>query len=216
MAYKNILFDLDGTLTDSCSGIVNALKYSLDKMGIQEDDTEKLKSFIGSPLVKLYPEHYGFSDEDANRAVVYFREYYAEKGIYENTLYEGIDALLKGIKSSGRLCILATSKLRRVATEVLAYLKIDRYFDEVAGSNPDGTLSEKDELIQHVIERGKYNRAETVMIGDRKFDISGARKNGIDSIAVMYGYGTKEELEKAGPTYFSNSVSGIMKIVLHE
>ena len=213
MSYKNILFDLDGTLTDPYLGITNSVKYALKKFNIAEDDESILKLFIGPPLEKSFMEFYQFDRSKAKIAVEYYREYFSEKGIYENTLYSNIDSVLKTISEKNKNILLATSKPTMFASTILKYFGIEKYFYDVVGSNLDGTMVEKDEIVKHVIEKNGLDKKETVMIGDRKYDIIGANKNGIHSVAVMYGYGSKEELEEAKPTYFCGSVMDILGIV---
>lgn len=213
MVYKNILFDLDGTLTDPYSGITNSVKYALGKFNILENDENKLKLFIGPPLDTSFMEYYSFDKNKSKIAIDYYREYFSKKGIYENKLYDNVENLLKNITIKNKNTILATSKPKKFALEILDYFKIGKYFKEVVGSNLDGTLSEKGEIIKYIIEKNSFNKIETIMIGDRKYDIIGAHMNNIDSIAVMYGYGSKEELEEAKPTYFCEEVMDILKIV---
>jgi phosphoglycolate phosphatase len=213
MTYKNILFDLDGTLTDPYLGITNSVKYALKKFSITENDEEKLKLFIGPPLEKSFMEFYLFDYAKAKLAVEYYREYYSDKGIYENKLYENIPYLLKALNDNHKKCFLATSKPMKFALKILSYFSIDPYFYDVVGSNLDGTLAEKDEIIKHVLEKNHLDKDESVMVGDRKFDIIGAEKNKIDAIAVLYGYGSKAELEAAKPTYFCENVRDILEII---
>jgi len=213
MAYRNILFDLDGTLTDPYPGMAKSLGYALGKFGMSEDSADRIRRFIGPPLLRSFIDFYGFDEERADMAVKYYREYYSEKGLYDNRLYDGVGRLLKGLKDAGRVCMIATSKPDRFAREVLRYLEIENYFDAVVGSSLDGALYEKEDIIKFAIESCGLDRAETVMVGDRKYDIIGARKNGIDSIAVAYGYGTAEELEESGPTRICENVMDIMGAV---
>ena len=213
MAYKNILFDLDGTLTDPFLGITNSVKYSLKKLNMVDYDENKLKLFIGPPLEKSFTELFNLDKNESKIAVNYYREYFSERGMYENVLYENIDNLLKNIKNKNKICILATSKLEKFAAEILKHFEIESYFDKIVGSNLDGTLSEKEDIIKHIIEKENLNKSETIMIGDRKYDIIGANKNNIHSIAVLYGYGTKEELEESKPTYLCERVMDIMTII---
>jgi phosphoglycolate phosphatase len=214
MKYSNILFDLDGTLTDSCLGITNSIKYSLGKFDIIEKDDNKLKLFIGPPLENSFAEHYNFSKDDSKIAANYYREYFSEKGIYENKLYDGIDAVLQELNNRSKQCIMATSKPEEFAKLIARHFNLQGYFKYIVGSNPEGTLSEKWEIIKYTIENYKLNKEETIMIGDRKYDIIGAKKNGIDSVGVLYGYGSREELEKEEPKYFCKNVMEIVKIIL--
>lgn len=213
MGYENILFDLDGTLTDPYTGIINGVKYALNKFGIIEDDDDKLKLFIGPPLIWSFKEYYNFDSDKAKDAVNYYREYYSQKGIFENILYENIDILLKTLMQNMKKCMVATSKPTDFAERILKYFNIDNYFCYVLGSNLNGTFSDKDEIINKVIIDNNLDKSKTIMIGDRKHDIIGAKKNNIDSIAVLYGYGNREELEAVEPVFICNNVLDILDII---
>ena len=209
--YKTVLFDLDGTLTDPGLGITNSVMYALEKFGIKVEDRTSLYKFIGPPLKESYAKYYHLSDEDINRAVVYYREYFSEKGIFENILYDGITEVLDWIKSSGRKIILATSKPDKFAIEILEHFGIDQYFDFVAAATMDETRTDKAEVIAYAIESCNITDLQsTVMVGDRENDILGAKTFGIDSIGVLYGYGDMEELQDAGATYLAKSVADII------
>jgi phosphoglycolate phosphatase len=213
MKYSNVLFDLDGTLTDPYLGITNSVKYALNKFNIIKENDNKLKLFIGPPLEKSFMEYYGFNTDDAKTAVEYYREYYSIKGIYENKLYTGIETVLKKLNNENINCIVTTSKLEKYAVKVLRNFNIDIYFHDIVGSNLEGTLLEKEDIIKHSIQKNKLEKEKTVMVGDRKYDIIGAKDNGIDSIWVLYGYGTQEELEEIMPTKYCNSVDELFKIL---
>lgn len=217
MAYNIVLFDLDGTLTDSGEGIINSVIYSLKKRGITEDDREKLKCFVGPPLEESYRRYYGFNDIESKKAVEYYREYYQEKGIFENNLYNGIENLLLNLKNNGKKLILTTSKPEYYAEKIVRYFKIEKYLDGVIGSNMDGTLTDKKELIEKVLETkcSRSNKSEIVMVGDRKYDIIGAKKNEIKSIGVLYGYGTREELISAGADHIADNIENLNKIIIN-
>jgi phosphoglycolate phosphatase len=214
MKYTNILFDLDGTLTDPYLGITSAAKYALNKFNIIEEDTDKLKLFIGPPLEKSFLEYYNFNKNDVKTAVKYYREYYSKKGMYENKLYAGIDDVLKELNKRNKNCFMATSKLQSFAEKIAQNFNMHNYFKHITGSNMDGTLSEKEDIVKYTMEKCELNKNETIMIGDRKYDIIGANKNGIDAIGVLYGYGTREELEKENPKYLCNEVIDILKIII--
>jgi phosphoglycolate phosphatase len=214
MNYTNLLFDLDGTLIDPYWGITNSARYSLGKFGMVERDDAKLKLFIGPPLESAFVELYHFSKEDAKMAVAYYREYYAEKGIYENTLYDGIDAVLQELNNRNKNCVIATSKPEIFAKKIIRDFNLQHYFQHIVGSSLDGALSEKGDIVKYCIDNYRLNKAETIMIGDRKYDIIGAKKNGIDSLGVLYGYGSREELEKEGPEYWCQNVRDIVEILL--
>lgn len=204
--YSAILFDLDGTLTDPKAGITKSIQYAPCKLDIEESDLDKLEPFIGPPLAESFMEHYGFSEAKAGKAVEYYREYFSERGMYENELYEGMPELLEMLASQNRRMIVATSKPTYFAEKILAHFAIDSYFEYVCGSHLDGTRTDKAEIIGHVLAEKSLEKSGAVMIGDRKFDLIGAHKNGMDSIAAGYGYGTRVELEAVNPTYMVSSV----------
>lgn len=212
MSYTNILFDLDGTLTDSFLGIANSWKYALKKLNI-EIDPDILRTFIGPPLEKTFSEYFKFNKENIEIGKKYYREYFSEKGLYENTLYDGIENLLKEINARNKICILATSKPIVFAEKIIKYLNIDAYFKYTVGGNLEGTFVEKEDIIKYIIENYNLKKSETIMVGDRKYDIIGANKNGIKSIGVLYGYGSRAELENENPEYIINSAKEILEII---
>lgn len=207
--YDVILFDLDGTISDPKVGIVTSIQYALNKMGITESDTKKLELFIGPPLKDSFAAYYGFKDEKNNQAIQYYREYFAKQGLFENELYSGFQDLLEDLKQQGKKVFVATSKPTVFATRILEYFRIDHYFAGVVGSELDGTRSLKAEIIEYIINKYELNQDSMVMIGDRKYDIVGAKENHVASIAVTYGYGTLEELTAASPSYIVHSVKGL-------
>ena len=213
--YKFILFDLDGTLTDSKVGITKSIQYALSKYDIKVDRLEDLEVFIGPPLEESFKEYYSFTDEKARQAIKYCREYFAEKGIFENEVYPNVPMLLEELKKKGKILIVATSKPTVFARRILEYFNLENYFDFVVGSNLDGTRTSKFEVIQYIVsEFGIEDLNKVVMIGDRKHDVIGGNKNSIDTIAVTYGYGTYEELKEANPTYFADSINDILDIIV--
>jgi len=197
---KYIIFDLDGTLTDSKPGILKSVQYAMKHFGIiiQDGDLDSYSHFIGPPLRISFKNHFGFDDEKIEEAVAKFREYLIPIGLYENELYPGIINLLKKLKDSGKTLILATSKAEKQAKTVLEHFDILKYFDFVGGDEPGGGRSNKDEVILYCFEHcgvlSKEDKAKAVMIGDRDLDIIGAAKVGIESVGVLYGYGSYEEL----------------------
>lgn len=212
--YQTILFDLDGTLTDPGIGITNSVQYALRKYGIQTDDRAKLYKFIGPPLIESFMCFYGFPEEKAKEAVSVYREYYSEKGIFENQVYEGIDILLKELQQSGhRLCV-ATSKPEFYAKQILAHFDLEKYFTFVAGSTMDETRTKKSEVIRYALDSCSLEADDSViMVGDREHDIFGAKEIGIASIGVLFGYGTRAELEQAGATHIAERVEDIGTII---
>jgi phosphoglycolate phosphatase len=206
MQFTQIIFDLDGTLSDPHRGIRNSLEYALDKLGIEARIERNYSGFIGPPLHEGFQNLFGLSVEDTERAVYYFREYYGTKGLYENKLYAGIRELLKRIKEQGFGIHLATSKLEKYAIKVLEYHTIHDYFTVISGAAYKGKGAEKSALIKKILEKTEINREHFLMVGDKKYDVLGAKKTGVKSLGVLYGFGSKDELEKAGVDYLVNTV----------
>ncbi len=213
-SYENIIFDLDGTLSDPGLGITNSIIYALKKFGIESERTSLYK-FIGPPLRESFSLYYGFDQNQAEQAVVYYREYFSEKGIYENELYSGIADLLAELKHRGRKLYVATSKPHQYAIRILEHFKIGVFFEFVSGSNMDGSMSAKSDLIAQIIPLiDRHNPVDTIMIGDRIYDIEGAKHHSIDSAAVLYGYGLRSELEGSEPTYIVETPENLAKLLL--
>ncbi|MEE1012032.1 MAG: HAD family hydrolase [Acutalibacteraceae bacterium] len=210
--YSVVLFDLDGTLTDPAIGITNSVMHALKKYDITVDDRRELYKFIGPPLHESFEKFYGFSREETLQAVEYYREYYRDKGIYENIVYDGVEMLLKNLYNSEKKIILATSKPEIFAREILRYFNLEKYFYYAAGANLDGSRTDKAEVIEYALkEGGVTDKSAAVMIGDREHDIIGANKNGLDSIGVLFGFGNREELENVGATYIAETVEELCK-----
>lgn len=205
--YKTFLFDLDGTLTDPKEGIVNSVLYALKKVGIEEVHISELDSFIGPPIQQSFIERYNMSEGEVERAVFYFREYLKQRGLFENNVYEGILKLLQQLKSSGNRIFVATSKPTVFAKQVIEHFQLTNYFEDIIGSNLDGTRIKKEEIIAHILQtHEELNKEEMIMIGDRKHDIIGANQNGIALIGVLYGYGREKELTEVSATYIVKDV----------
>ncbi|CVI73201.1 5'-nucleotidase [Clostridiales bacterium CHKCI001] len=207
MRKRYILFDLDGTLTDPMVGITKSAQYALKKFGIEVTDHKSLSFFIGPPLRDSFCQYYGMTQEEAGKAIQYYREYYKPIGIFENELYEGIEQMLIHLKKEGHAIVLATSKPEVFAKQILEYFQIETYFDFVAGSDLEETRVKKAEIIQYAMEQFPADsEMEVVMVGDRCYDIEGARQSGICAGAVTYGYGSVQELEKAKPDWMVATV----------
>ena len=213
MKYKYLFFDLDGTLTDSAPGIIRSVKYALDKFGIVENDEAALLRFIGPPLPDSFRDFYGFDDEKAALGVKYYREYYADNGIFENSVYEGICELLEMLCKKGHILYLATSKPYEYALRILEKFGLSRFFTGVCGSTMDEKNGGKAFIVSKALELSRADKKDVLMIGDRHHDIEGAAVNGIDSLGVLYGYGNYEEFVAAGATYIANTVSDISNFV---
>lgn len=212
--YQYCLFDLDGTLTDSEPGIVNSVIYALKKNGIEETDRIKLRKFIGPPLIESFREMYGFTKEQAKQTVQWYREYYSDQGMFENSVYEGIRQLLVQLKAEGRILIVATSKPEKFARIILEYFDLAKYFDLIAGAGMDEKRTHKDEVIAYAMERMDIrDKEKVIMIGDREYDVIGAKKNGVRSMGVLFGFGSRKELETAGADYIAETPEEIKSLL---
>lgn len=213
--YKAVLFDLDGTITDPKVGITSAVQHALAKSGIVVDDIDTLTPFIGPPLSNSFKEFYGFNDQDAKRAVEYYREYFSAKGMYENEVYPGMQELLQALRGKGCRVLVATSKPSVFARKILKHFGLYKYIDCIVGSYLDGRRMEKDQVVRYAVKWLRdMPREAMVMVGDRKFDVLGARAHGIDSIAVAFGYGSVEELESCEPTRIAHTVEELKSLLL--
>lgn len=207
MDKKYILFDLDGTLTDPKEGITKSVEYVLNSHGILVDDLDKLCPFIGPPLQEGFMEFYGFPQDKAREAVFKYREYFSVKGWKENKKYEGIDKVLLSLKNQGKLLFVATSKPENMAVKILDYFGLSSFFEFIGGADMEETRVKKADVIRYVLETtGITDVSQAVMIGDREHDIIGAREVGMASVGVLYGYGSRKELEEAGADYIAENL----------
>lgn len=215
MIYKNILFDLDGTLTDPGVGITNSVMYALKKFNIEVLDRSELYKFIGPPLLDSFEKYYGFTPEMSKQALLYYREYFVEKGMFENTVYDGVENVLTALLENGKTLCVATSKPEVYSRKILDYFGLSKYFKFIGGSTLDekGRIHKAD-VIKYVLENvGITDVSKTIMIGDRHYDIDGARVCSLDSVGVLYGYGDETELKDAGATYIVEKVEDIQRII---
>lgn len=206
--YKAILFDLDGTLTESGEGITKSVQYALEKLGKPEPDLEKLNEFVGPPLMEKFMEYAQLDEETARRAVEIYRERYSTIGLFENRPYDGVRQLLEFLRGKGYILAVASSKPERFVLQVLEHFELDVYFQEIVGSEMDGQRTKKSEVIEETLARLGFadKREQVLMIGDKEHDVIGARDAGLSCVAVAYGYGTMEELEGAGPLKIVHTV----------
>lgn len=214
MKKKHLFFDLDGTLTDSMPGITRAVQYALKHYGIEVDDLNLLKPFVGPPLQESFMEYYSFSEKDAEDAVPVFREYYTAKGWLENTPYDGVEEMLKELKISGKKLYVATSKPEWMARQVLDHFGLSGYFEFIGGADDDTKREKKDDVIRYVLKScGLTDKESIVMVGDRRHDIAGAHKTGLEAVGVLYGYGDREELEHAGAEWISETPKTLTELL---
>ena len=214
--YASIFFDLDGTLTDPGEGITNSVAYALERWGIHVEDRRTLYPFIGPPLVDSFARFYGFTPSDARAAVDVYREYYTDRGIFENELYPGIPSLLERLRAAGRRIVMATSKPEPFAVRIAEHFGIAGYFDCIAGASMDEeTRTHKWEVIDYALDRlGRPAPAEVLMVGDREHDVLGAERCGIATLGVLYGYGSRDELLSAGAVAVAETVEAVGDYIL--
>lgn len=218
--FKYILFDLDGTLTDPKLGITSSVQYALRALGIEEPSLDSLEPFIGPPLADSFREFYGLEGERLATAIDKYRERFATQGIFENEIYPGIPQMLADLKAKGKKLAIASSKPTLFVEQILEHFEIGKYFDHVVGSNMDGTRGTKEEVVEETLRQmltvemtPAQKRDAVAMVGDRKFDIEGARAHGITSVGVLFGYAPEGELEEAGADYIVNSVRSLQVLL---
>ena len=209
MHYPTILFDLDGTLTDPREGITRSIQFALARLGIDEPDITRLEHFIGPPLLQAFMQFYGFDEAKAWEAVNFYRERFKVTGLYENRLFDGVFELLDTLAGQNRTLYIATSKPWVFAREIARHFDFARYFKVIYGSELDGTRTDKVELIAHLLAEEGLDPAQTLMIGDRKHDLIGGTRNGLDVAAVGYGFGSHEELAGQAPTYHFETMADL-------
>lgn len=212
---KYIIFDFDGTVYDSGPGVMKGARYALESFGIKVADLDELRGFNGPPLWDSFMEFYGFTWEQADRAVKKYREYYEVEGIDDGEIFPGVPELLRELKRRGKTMILATSKAQHYFPRILENLGIQDCFDIVVGSSSDGSRSSKEDVLAYALGlAGITDKKDAVMVGDRKFDAIGAKAFDIECIGVLYGYGSREEFEAAGADYIADDVESLRKLLL--
>lgn len=214
-SYQTILFDLDGTLTDSAPGILNSVRYACRKMQLEIPEEATLRRFLGPPLPSSFRSYLHLNEADTTRAVAAFREYYPDKGIFENEVYPGIPALLADLKAAGKTVVMATSKPEVFARRIMQHFSLENYFDAICGATMDETRTDKGEVIAYALRTiGATGTQGIVMVGDREHDVKGAAGNGLPCIGAVYGYGTAEELTVAGALALADTVEDLRKLLL--
>ena len=218
--FNYILFDLDGTLTDPKIGITSSVQYALRALGIEEPSLDKLEPFIGPPLSDSFREFYGLDEKQIETAIAKYRERFNDQGIYENEIYPGIAAMLAALKASGKKLSIASSKPTQFVERILDYFEIRTYFDVIVGSNMDGTRSKKEEVVEEALQQLvpfgmtlDQKKAAVAMVGDRRFDIEGAKEHGITSVGVSFGYAPEGELEQAGADFIVDTVDALLEVL---
>lgn len=196
---NTILFDLDGTLTDSFEGITKCVQYALKTQNIEVSDCNELRSYIGPPLKYSFQKNYGFDDETTMYLIKKYRERFDDVGVFENRLYDGVEECLKNLKAKGYRIVLASSKPEEACRRIIKKHGLVQYFDEIVGATLDEKISTKEEVLEAVFERMHIqDRTSCVLVGDTVFDVEGAKKARIGCVGVSYGFGDKDEMIKAG------------------
>lgn len=217
-SFQYLLFDLDGTLTDPKLGITTCAQYALRHFGIEEPDLDKLEPFIGPPLADSFREYYGFHGEQIEEAIKVFRERFSTVGLFENEIYPGIEGMLARLKAAGKKLAVASSKATVYVVRILQHFGIEKYFDVVVGSELNGIRTKKEEVVEEALrqlcQEEEVENNRIVMIGDRKFDIEGAKQFGLASVGVTFGYAAPGELEQAGADYIVNTVPELEELLL--
>ena len=211
--WDNILFDLDGTLTDPGEGITGSVRFAMEQTGYPVPPQETLNRFVGPPLDEMFYEQCGFTGETAQTAIRHFKEHFAEYGIHKNKLFEEIPALLRDLQTAGFKLHLATTKPVDFAIRILDSFHLTQYFTCVNGSEPGHNGRPKDIIVQRALEAGHIDVHSAVMVGDRRHDVEGAHKNGIPCIGLLFGYGTLEELETAGADYIAKDIPALRELL---
>lgn len=202
--YDTLLFDLDGTLTDSNEGILRCLENAIKQMGFEiPEDTNK---FLGPPIRQSFSQFLGMDEKQIDEAVKIFRERYSTVGLFENRVYEGIPEMLEQLKKVGKRLMVATSKPEVYAVRILERFGLSQFFEIVGGAELDGSRDYKDEVIEYVLEKaGITDRSRVLMIGDRRQDVLGAHKTGLKCLGILWGYGSIEELNEAGADFIADT-----------
>ena len=210
-----ILFDLDGTLTDSAPGIIACIEYALDDFGIERPSAETMQTFLGPPLYDTFGGHFGMSEDDVHRAVAKYRQRYHDVGLFENNVYDGVPDMLAAVSAQVPLAV-ATSKPTYSATRILEHFDLAQYFDVIGGSELDGTRIHKEQVVAYSLGemRDRGVASAPVMVGDREHDVRGAATHDVPCIGVMWGYGSREELESAGAVAVADTVADLQAMLL--
>jgi phosphoglycolate phosphatase len=211
---RAVLFDLDGTIINSFEGIARSVRYALNKCGIEEDDPDNLRRFIGPPIMDSFQKWYGFSYEQAAEATSYYRERYRPIGLLECELYPGVTECIRALKREGLLIGLASSKPEEFCVRILDNLSILDLFDVVVGSTMDGRIETKEDVLREVLRRwSDVPREEMCLVGDTMFDLEGAKQIGIDCIAVRYGFGDADEMKRNGAIAVCDELSDLPGLI---
>jgi phosphoglycolate phosphatase len=210
----NVLFDLDGTLTDPAQGIVRCIQYSLARLQVSCPPEDELKSYIGPPLRQTFISLCNSADHVLiEHAIAIFRERFSTVGLYENIPYSDVPTMLQQLNSDSYRLFVATSKPKVFAERILQHFELADHFEEICGNDLEGSLDDKAELLRQLLVNRSLDPKETVMVGDRKHDVIAAKSNGLISIGVTYGYGSPSELTDAGVDYLCDSPTEVASVI---
>lgn len=209
---KTILFDLDGTITDSGEGIINCALLALSHFGLPLPDRETMRVFVGPPLHETFVK-FGVPEDKAEEAVAVYRSRYVPTGMFENSPYPGVEELLKRLKAHGHKLLIATSKPEWMAVDILKHFGLDIYFDSICGASMDTSRTSKDSVIAYLLEQNGTG-SNMVMVGDTEFDVLGAAKHNIPCVGVSWGYGSVESMVSAGAMSIANSMDELFRILM--
>lgn len=213
LKYDGVLLDFDGTIADTGEGIFSSVRYAIEAMGFDPLPEEIIHTFIGPPIFSSFKRELNLSDEDSAKAVEKYRQRYVEDGIYKLQIYDGLEKLMLDMKKSGIKLAIASSKPENFILKILEFLKMDNLFDYISAPESDKAPESKTALVERAVSRLGIEKSRAVMIGDRYFDIDGAKGAEIDSIGVTFGFGSKNELQNAGATYIAECADDIRKII---
>jgi len=215
--YDAVLFDFDGTVADTGEGIFNGVYHVLASKGIEPPEPEKMRYFIGPPLHDSFKTVLGFDDEACDAAIIKYREYYSVKGIFELTMYDGMEELFRKLKAENIKVGIASSKPEVFLQRIAENLKMTELFDVICGSDFSYIHTDKKKIIQRAIESLHLPAgAKVLMVGDRSFDIKGAKGAGVDSAGVLFGYGSRKEFEEAGADYIVADTDELFEVITGE
>ncbi len=211
---KYILFDLDGTLTDSAPGIMNSIRYTLRRYNLPDMADSELCRFIGPPLMVSFSKYLGFDEEKSAEAVSVYREYFAEKGLFENSVYEGIPEALASLQEKGFVLAVSTSKPEVYAKRILERFDLAKHFAAICGIPLGEEGMSKAQVIKTTLEKlGASDKSAVLMVGDRDYDVKGASLNGIECMGVLFGYGSRDELESAGAVCVAKTPTDMANLI---
>lgn len=214
--WQYIFFDLDGTLTDSQEGITKSVAYALRHFGIEVEDLTTLNVFIGPPLLDSFMKYFDFTETDARKAIDIYREYFSVTGKFENRVYEGIPQLLQRLKKAGKKLVVATSKPEVFARQIMEHFDLAEYFEETYGADLEGNRANKDQVLAYALKaQNVTDLSRAVMVGDREHDVLGAKKCGLETIGVLYGFGDLTELEESGAVAVAETPEQVGNLILY-